>query len=313
MGAFEDVLGEGMPEPEVHIYLPGKVGTADKGGDTAQASTASVAGRPSDSQTSSGTPEPEPQLPEGSDPDEPDDLDTAEEDVADAAAAGAAALEMFKAEAAQDGRDDESEGAAAEGSDADDSGEAAEATDAPQLVVPRKGGGLRFEGESVNLKYFPRALVDQMRLILSTHLGDDFARDLSQFSIVTAFVIAAMGAEITTDEYTAAAVKAFRANDPKADAIDRRTAQLLEQQTRSEGMLKAVLGKLGDVMETAAVLEMGQAYALSERTAQLDTTGTLPETIDVAQKRVVVARDNIRRRVKAQRQDERIRDGRPIR
>jgi hypothetical protein len=217
---------------------------------------------------------------------------------------------MFKAEAAQDGRDDESEGAAAEGSDADDSGEAAEATDAPQLVVPRKGGGLRFEGESVNLKYFPRALVDQMRIILSTHLGDDFARDLSQFSIVTAFVIAAMGAEITTDEYTAAAVKAFRANDPKADAIDRRTAQLLEQQTKSEGMLKAVLARLGDVADTAAALEMGQAYALSERTAQLDTSAALPETLDVTQTRVVAARDHIRSRVTAHQKDEKIRAGR---
>lgn len=317
MGAFDDLLSQGAPEPEVHIFLPNKVGTVDKGGDATQAAVA-PAGKPADSQspTSTSGPEPEPQLPEGSDPDEPD---TAEDDAADAAAVAAAAREMFKprpepvdeAPAPDDESAEDPEGVA--DAEAGLSAGSTVVANNSHPVVPRKGGGLTFEGPSVNLKYFPRVLVDEMREMLKPHVGEDFARDLSQFSLVTAFVVAAMGVDLTTDEYTATAVKAFRATDPRTDAIDKRTTLLLEKQSKSEGMLKALLGRLGEVAETTAVLEMGQAYALAERTAQLDTSGTVPENIDVTQKRAVAARDNIRTRVKKQRKDEQIRDGRPIR
>jgi hypothetical protein len=319
MGSFEDLLSQGAPEPEINIFVPAKVGTVDKGGDTTQAG-ASAAGKPADSQTASTAPEPAPQLPEGSDPDEPD---TAEDDAADAAAAAAAAREMFKPEPVaeeeaewpedpDDGLTDREESGSdsveAEGSEKDSGAEGAS-----PLVIPRKGGGLTFEGPSVNIKYFPRVLIEEMRAMLKLRLGEEFARDLSQFSLVTAFVIAAMGVELATDEYTAEAVKAFEAEDPRTNAIDKRTALLLEKQTTTEGMLKAVLARLGEVKDTAAVLEMGQAYALAERTAQLDSAGALPETIDVTQKRAVASRDNIRRRVRTLQSEEKIRAGRPIR
>jgi hypothetical protein len=316
MGAFEDVLNEGLPEPEVHIYLPGKVGNVGKGGDTAQAAAA-PAGKPSDSQAAGTAPEPEPQLPEGSDPDDPD---TSEDDAADVAAAAAAAREMFKPEPEsapeQDSNDeavvDPNEPATSASDGGEDDGTEA---DAAQPVIPRKGGGLTFEGESAYLKQFPRVLIDRMRKILETQVNEEFARDISQVSIVTAFVMASMGSKLTTDDVTAHAVTAFKAVDPRTDAIDKRTVTLLEQQTRSEGMLKAVLARLGEVTETTAVLEVAQAYALAERTAQLDsaTASALPEHLDVTQKRVIATRDNIRKRVKAQRQDEKIRAGRPIR
>jgi hypothetical protein len=312
MGAFEDLLSEGMPEPEVHIHLPGKVGNVDKGGDAAQAS--SPAGRAADSQTASTAPEPEPQLPEGSDPDEPDDLDTAEEDAADAAAAGAAAFEMFRAEAAQ--AEDGPGGIAdepVEDETAEDEGSAASPQAPMRPMAYKKGSGFSFDGEHSQLKHFPKALIETLRELLQPHLGEPFARDLSQNSLVTAFVVAALGVQFTADENTLQAVEAFRANDPRIEAIEKRTVQLLERQSTSEGMLKAILGRLGDVADTAAVLEMGQAYALAERTAQLDTSAALPETLDVTQKRVVAARDNIRTRVKAHQKDEKIRAGRPIR
>lgn len=308
MSTFDDLLRQGAPEPEVHIYLPGKVGTVDKGGDAAQAA-ASPAGKPSDSQASGTAPEPEPQLPEGSDPDDPD---TAEDDAADAAAAAAAAREMFKVEPEPVPEPIE-DPAAPDAPAMDETGGGDTEEDAAQPVVPKKGGGLTFEGESAYLKQFPRTLIDQMRKILDVQVNEEFARDISQVSIVTAFVVASMGVKISTDEVTAHAVQAFKAIDPRTDAIDKRTVTILEQQARSEGMIKALLGRLSEVTETAAVLEMGQAYALAERTAQLDTSGVVPEHIDVAQKRVIATRDNIRKRVKAQRQDEKIRDGRPIR
>lgn len=315
MSAFEALLSQGAPEPEVHIFLPNKLGTVDKGGDATQAAVA-TAGKPADSQspTSTSGPEPEPQLPEGSDPDEPD---TAEDDAADAAAVAAAAREMFKVDPVPAPETEPEVGPAPEDelhqAPSDTAGGIDEGPDQQQPVIPKKGGGLTFEGESASLKQFPKVLIDEMRRILGSQLNEVFARDISQVSIVTAFAMAVLGTEVTVDETTSHAVRAFKASDPRTDSIDERTALLLQKQSTSEGMLKALLARLGEVAETTAVLEMGQAYALAERTAQLDTSGTVPENIDVTQKRAVAARDNIRTRVKKQRKDEQIRDGRPIR
>lgn len=313
MGAFDDLLSQGAPEPEVHIFLPNKLGTADKGGDATQAAVA-AAGKPADAQspTSTSGPDPEPQLPEGSDPDEPD---TAEDDAADAAAVAAAAREMFSkpqpvAESATDPGEEYDE---PHGEDEDESADDQRPEGHARAVANRKGSGLSFEGEHSHLKQFPKALIEILREILKARIGDVATRELSQNTVVTAFVVAALSVEFAADDNTLEAVKAFKEADPRTDAIEKRTALLLEQQTKSDGMLKGLLKRLGEVVETAAVLEMGQAYALAERTAQLDTSGTVPENIDVTQKRAVAARDNIRTLVKKQRQDEKIRDGRPIR
>jgi len=314
MSAFEAALRQGPPEPDMDMsmYLPAKVGGTDKGGEAAKATPAGGAARPTDSQGSVASgPEPAPQLPEGSDPDEPDAPEESLEDLA------RLAREMFNAPEPPAAEPLAPEVAVAqEEPPVDPAGQTTEDSTDPEarpLAVPRKGGGLTFEGPSVNLKYFPRVLVEQMRTMLEPHLGEDFARDLSQFSLVTAFVVAAMGSDLVTDEYTREAAKAFRAADPRTDAIDKRTTALLAQQTKADGMLKAILGRLGAVAETASVLEIGQAYALAERTAQLDTSATVPENIDVTQKRALAARDHIRSRAKKQLQDEKIQAGRPIR
>ena len=311
--SFDDLLGQYEAPTDYDIVLPGRVGAAgNKGGSNAAAAPAPVTspGTPADSHPAGTAPEPAPQLPEGSDDNDAvtDEQSQVEQDPQKAAhrpeAEAAAADSDNDAEKVEEPDD-------AEFSTRPDSAPVQQAAAHP--VIPRKGGGLSFEGPSVNLKYFPRVLIEQMREMLKPHLGEDFARDLSQFSLVTAFAIAALGTELTTDEYTAHAVKAFRANDPKADVIEKRTAALLEQQTRLEGSLKKIFDRLGDVAETATVLEMGQAYALAERTALLDTDGVLPETIDVTQKRAVASRDNIRARVKKHQAEEKIRSGRPIR
>ncbi|MGY4541342.1 hypothetical protein ACVWY0_001251 [Arthrobacter sp. UYNi723] len=319
MSSFDDLLGQYEQPSEVDIALPARAGSVgDKGGTNG---TAPV-GSPAESQAASTAPEPEPQLPEGSDAEDKAAAEEEEAAVAEAAAVQAAQQEKAAAEAeaaaadeALDGRDADDTDTDSDTSEpeADQPGSGAVQQSTPQPVIPRKGGGLSFEGESAYLKQFPRILIDQMRESLKSQVGDAFARDISQVSIVTAFVIAAMGAEIATDEFTEAAVKAFRANDPKTDAIEKRTATLLEQQAKSDAMLKKISEKLGEVADTAAVLEMGQAYALAERTAHLDTEGALPETIDVTQKRAVASRDNIRKRVKIQQREEKVRAGRPIR
>lgn len=301
MSSFDDLLGQYEPPGEVEIFLPGKVGENGGTGANNNGPASSGGGKPSDSQSSGTGPEPSPQLPEGSDPDEPDAPEEEDETAEEATGNTPPVDEPY-----EDPDDADAD------SGAQPAGTASPGEPAP-LVIPRKGGGLSFEGESAYLKQFPRILIDQMREILSPRLGATFARDISQVSIVTAFVMAGMGAEIATDEITAHAVRAFREADPRTDAIDKRTVLLLEQQAKSEATLKKVLAKLGDVVDTAGVLEMGQAYALAERTAQLDTAGALPESLDVTQKRVVATRDNVRRRVASLQKDEKTRAGRPIR
>ncbi|MET3172716.1 UNVERIFIED_ORG: septal ring factor EnvC (AmiA/AmiB activator) [Arthrobacter sp. UYCu721] len=312
MSSFDDLLGQYEQPSEVDISLPGRVGAAgDKGGanNTAANATAPV-DSPAESQAASTAPEPEPELPEGSDAEE---KAAAEEEQAAAEAEAVQAAQQAEAAA-------EAEAAAAEEPDediTDTDPDTSEPEDVQQEalypVISRKGAGLNFKGETSQLKYFPKALIEQMREILKPRLGEAFARDLSQNSVVTALAIAALGVEFETDENTAQAVQAFRANDPRTDAIEKRTATLLEQQAKSDAMLKKISEKLGEVADTAAVLEMGQAYALAERTAHLDTEGALPETIDVTQKRAVASRDNIRKRVKTQQREEKVRAGRPIR
>jgi hypothetical protein len=317
--SFDDLLGQYEPPTDYDIVLPGKVGPAgNKGGNNAASTPAAVTapGTPADSHPAGTSQEPAPELPEGSDEDEV--AAAAEEEQAaqqEQERQAQRAAEEAEAETTTEEEAGNTTGTDPTSSDPDsvqpESVPGLQA--APYPVIPRKGGGLSFEGESAYLKQFPRILIDQMREILKPHLGDVFARDLSQVSIVTAFVIASLGAEIATDESTAEAVKAFRANDPKTDAIEKRTAALLEQQAKIEGSLKKISEKLGEVADTTAVLEMGQAYALAERTALLDTDGVLPETIDVTQKRAVASRDNIRKRVKTHQTEEKVRAGRPIR
>ncbi|MFJ2662618.1 hypothetical protein [Arthrobacter koreensis] len=302
MSSFDELLNQFEAPTVADIFIPGKVGALDKGG-AAAPSGAAATGKPADSQGTPTGPEPEPELPEGSDPDEPegDGEDQEEEPPTD---------DDMEADPLGDeiGFNDSNENGGSH-----EHNEAVPAQPAEPVVIPRKGGGLTFEGQSVNIKYFPRVLVEEMREMLRPRLGEDFARDLSQFSLVTAFVIAAMGVDITTDDYTAHAVAAFRATDPRTDAIDKRTAVILEAQEKQAETLKKVMKRLGTMEDTLAVIEQGQAYALAERTAQLDTAGATPETIEVTQKRAIASRDNIRRKVGALRRDETIQAGRPIR
>jgi hypothetical protein len=336
MSSFDDVLNQYEPPVVADIVRPGKVGeknadqAGEKGGAGSSAPKDAASSGPADSHPAGTSQEPEPELPSGSDDEEKAAQAAAEEEAA-AATAEAAATATREAEAEEEAaadasaaeRADAEEAAAAEadaalspastGSESSSDGSLAVHRQGEHPVVPRKNGSLSFEGENAYLKQFPRILIDQMREILAPRLGDAFARDISQVSIVAAFVMAAMGTEIITDESTAHAVKAFRENDPKTDAIEKRTVALLEQQTKVEAVLKKLFVVVGEVSDTTAVLEMGQAYALAERTALLDTDGVLPETIDITQKRAVASRENIRKRVKRLRDEEKIRAGRPIR
>lgn len=320
MSAFDELLAQYEAPSADDIVLPVRAGTpggkADGSKDISGGNTPAGTGAASSAAPAgpAGTaPEPAPQLPEGSDDDEDKEAAEAGEEAAEEAGQEAA-RQRAAAEETPAGEDAEPAGDDTAVTVPDPGPKAApQAGEQQYPVIPRKGAGLTFEGESAYLKQFPRALIDQMREILKPSLGDAFARDLSQVSIVTAFVVAAMGVELTTDEHTARAVQAFRENDPRADLLEKRTESLLELQEKCLRVMKDMVLKTGQLIDTAAVLEMGQAYALAERTAVLKTDGVLPESIDVTQKRALASRDNIRKRVREQQKLEKERAGRPLR
>ncbi|KIA73442.1 hypothetical protein ANMWB30_23690 [Arthrobacter sp. MWB30] len=293
---FDEMLAQHqVPTSVDNLVLPLKGGGS--GGQPASSGTQVPVSVNGASAPRPGTaPEPAPQLPEGSDPEEP-----ATEDPGPAESEPEPDVEPEPAPQLAFPEDSTRE-------------TSAESSREPVFpVIDKTKAGLSFEGETAHLKQFPKVLIELLRSLLAPSLGASFAAGLSQNSTVTAFVIASLGIDFETDRNTALAVEAFRAVDSRIRKIEEHTKDLLSQQTKVEAVLKKVFDRLGEVADTTTILEMGQAYALAERTAVLKTDGVLPETIDVTQKRAVAARDNIRARTKALSREEKHRAGRPIR
>lgn len=302
MSGFDDLIGGYEPPTVDDVVIPSHPRLVGKGAGAGAApvTPAVVEGGAGGSPGAASTaPEPEPQLPEGSDADEP---------VEEAEVEAEPVTEVIVTETVAAPEDDLA--GIEDETEEDDSLDG----QAPlRELIPIERTKLSFDGENVHLRAFPRELINRMRELLEEQLGEKFARKISQPSIVTAFVMSAMGVDMELDADTAAATAAFRANDPRVDQMARDSAKILEQQSVIEQGMSKMFKLLQGVETTTQVLEIGQAYALAERTALLDTSGILPENIEVTQKRVIAARDNIRRKAIAHLKDEKITRGRPIR
>lgn len=304
MSGFEDLLNNYVPPEmdDIVIQIPSRlVGRGGAGATPVVPAAAPSGAAPAGA---GSTPEPEPQLPEGSDAEEPVVEDEGEAEVETTEPEPVEVVAPIPVAEAE---------VEATGEVADDELDEDEPEPPLREVVAFGGTKLSFEGETVHLRSFPRELVNKMREILQVQLGEPFARKITQPSIVAAFVMAAMGVDMELDADTGAAVTAFRANDPRMDLMAKNSAKLLEQQSVIETGMTKLMTMIRKVETTTSVLEIGQAYALAERTALLDTNGILPENIEVTQKRVLVARDNIRKKVVSQLTDEKTARGRPIR
>jgi len=302
MSGFDSILDEfkTATADDIHIYVPGVVG-GDKSAPAGNPGTSSANAGGSSAAHAGNAPEPAPELPEGSDPDDPAAVDEPEEEDVTPVEPDPEP-ELSDTTTTEDFPDPEPIQLGVD------------QTPSPEFpVIDRKNAALNFGGDSCTLRQFPKGLVETMRELLIPSLGKTFATDLSQNSVVVAFVIASLGTDLDTDANTAHAVKAFRETDPKTDLVDKRTRELLQQQVKVEAVLKTLTKHIGAMASTTSVLEMGQAYLLADRTAQIDSAGITPETIDITQKRVVAARDNVRTRVGKLDREETIRAGRPVR
>jgi hypothetical protein len=153
-------------------------------------------------------------------------------------------------------------------------------------------------------------LVDRLRLSLAPAVGGEFAEALSSTSLITAFLIAKTGVELDVDANTAVAVDVFRQVDPRLLAVEDKLDETMRDVSRLAGAMKLSLKRIAETGDVADVLELAMAYLIADRVAGLTTTDTDETTVDVTQKKVLVARESIRKRARAQRTIERQRDGR---
>lgn len=164
--------------------------------------------------------------------------------------------------------------------------------------------------ETTVVKRFPVPLVDRLRLTLAPVVGGEFAEALSAPALITAFLVAKTGVELDVDPNTAVAVDIFRQVDPRLLAVEDKIDGMMDDVSRLADAMKLGLQRIGDTGNVVDALEFSTAYLIADRVAGLTTTDTNETNVDVTQKKALTARENIRKRAKAQRTIERQRDGR---
>lgn len=164
--------------------------------------------------------------------------------------------------------------------------------------------------ETLTVTRFPQALVDRLRLSLAPSVGGEFAEALSSGALITAFLIAKTGVELDVDANTRVAVDVFRQVDPRLLAVENKLDEVMSDVSQLANAMKLSLNRVSETANVVDGMEFSVAYLIADRVAGLTTTDIDETNVDVAQKKVLTARENIRKRAKAQRTIEKQRDGR---
>jgi hypothetical protein len=166
--------------------------------------------------------------------------------------------------------------------------------------------------ETLSVTRFPQPLVDRLRLALAPAVGGEFAEALSSAALITAFLIAKTGLELDVDANTSVAVDVFRQVDPRLLAIEEKMDETMSDVLKLADAMKLSLKRISDTAKVVDTLDFSMSYLIADRVAGLTTTDTDETNVDVAQKKVLVARERIQKRAKEQRQIERERAGRRL-
>jgi hypothetical protein len=164
--------------------------------------------------------------------------------------------------------------------------------------------------DTIVVKRFPQPLVDRLRLSLASVVGGDFAESLSAPALITAFLIAKTGVELDVDANTAVATDVFRQVDPRLLAVEEKIDEMTDDIGQLAQAMKISLNRISETANIADGLEFAMAYLIAERVAGLSTIDVDETNVDVTQKKVLVARESIRKRARAQRTVEKHREGR---
>ncbi|MFF2053677.1 hypothetical protein ACFVU2_18890 [Leifsonia sp. NPDC058194] len=163
---------------------------------------------------------------------------------------------------------------------------------------------------SLVLKRFPQPAIDKLRVLLAPSLGGEFAEQISAPALVTAFLVATIGVDLELDENTSAAADAFRTSDARIAGVEDRLDEVAENVAQLANAMKLSLNRIGETGNLVDNMEFAMAYLVADRVAGVTKPETTEVNVDVAQKKVLVARESIRKRAKAQRTIEKQRDGR---
>lgn len=166
--------------------------------------------------------------------------------------------------------------------------------------------------QTVVVKPFPQPLVDKLRLLLAERAGGEFATEISNGALLTAYLMATIGVDLDADENTMAAAEAFRWSETRVAGIEDRVDAIADDLTTALGDIGRVLKH---VRQTAAVtesIEFSTAYLVTDRVAGLSTAETDETNVDITHRKVLTARDTIRRGAHEQTKIEREREGRNL-
>lgn len=163
-----------------------------------------------------------------------------------------------------------------------------------------------------NVKRFPQPAVDRVRAMLALVAGGEFAESISAPSLLTAFVMANTGLELDVDENTAAAVDAFRENDPRMVDVEDKLDLALENINQLGRAMNIGLRRIGETGHIVDELEFGVAFLVADRVVRLADPQTDETTVEIVQKKSLAVRDRLRSQTKAQRTIEKQREERSI-
>lgn len=168
------------------------------------------------------------------------------------------------------------------------------------------------DAKTVLVKKFPQPLVDRLRVLLAVGTGGDFAEQISAPAIIAAYLTAATGVELDVDENTAVAIEAFRANEPRMASVEDRLEQMAGGIDRLADAMQLGLKRISETGHTVDAMDFATSFLVADRVAGIATVDTNETNVDVADKKVLAARERIRSRAKEHRTIETQREGRRL-
>lgn len=177
-------------------------------------------------------------------------------------------------------------------------------------VFKRSGFSAGADTPTSTVTRFPQPALEKLRVMLAASAGGAFAEALSATSVLTAFIIANTGLDLDVDEDTAAAVEAFRENDPRLADVEDKVGLVLENIDQLARAVRIGLKRVGETGKIVDGLDFGVSFLVADRVARLTEPETDETTIEVVQKKSLLVRERIKAQSQKQRTIERQREER---
>ncbi len=164
----------------------------------------------------------------------------------------------------------------------------------------RKGVPFGHSSEDVQLKRYPKELVDRLRTMIDGHLGRAFAQEMSAPQLVAAFQVASMGIAFDMDENTRKAVLAFKEMEPKLSVIENKTTATDEKMELVLNEMKAMRTSNRELATSMFSIELVAHYNMISRILGTSTVGLHESSLPVDDPRVLTSVTNVRKRAQEQ-------------